>query len=353
MPQPHAARQKLPRVILTICCRDEAELLASNIEFHLASGVSMVLVTDHRSSDRTPAILRHYERQGVVRWWYEPGRHMLQHRWVTRMAQYAARHCHADWVINTDTDEFWWTPELSLPAALAKHPTGSVLQVRRHDFVEPPGSDPAAPFFKRMTRRKLVSTTVLGTPLEDKVCHRATPRVWVGWGNHAAHAPDLGPPVATDAIEILHFPIRSLAEFERRVQMGCRACELAHARHDVQTTWWRYRELLRAGQLGDYVSTHNGPATTDTEALRQAGYIDDHRLAAVLSRDTLVARLAAATSHTKPDAVSNRARAARRAAWELAECGRIVIRGVRALARPLKSLLRRGTLRSRQVAKRY
>jgi hypothetical protein len=46
--------------------RDEADILPANLEYHLAQGVDVILVTDHGSIDRTPEILAEYRRTGRV-----------------------------------------------------------------------------------------------------------------------------------------------------------------------------------------------------------------------------------------------------------------------------------------------
>ena len=67
-----------------------------------------MIVTDHASSDGTEDVLARYERDGRVRVLREPDGPFRQREWVTRMARLAATEHGADWVINSDVDEFWW-----------------------------------------------------------------------------------------------------------------------------------------------------------------------------------------------------------------------------------------------------
>ncbi len=54
-------------LIMTLLVRDEQDILPANIEYHLSQGVDFIIATDNLSCDATPAILKHYERRGVLR----------------------------------------------------------------------------------------------------------------------------------------------------------------------------------------------------------------------------------------------------------------------------------------------
>src|SRR3990170_8867876 len=93
---------------MTLLARDEADVLDAQLTFHLNAGVDFVVATDNRSVDGTTEILESYEREGLVHLIREPADDRRHGEWFTRMAQLAATEFAADWVINSDADEFWW-----------------------------------------------------------------------------------------------------------------------------------------------------------------------------------------------------------------------------------------------------
>ena len=93
-------------LMLTLLCRDEADILESMLRFHLDQGVELIIATDNGSLDGSLSTLQRYEGMGKLRLIQEPEHSHDQAVWVTRMARMAAD-LGADWVINSDADEFW------------------------------------------------------------------------------------------------------------------------------------------------------------------------------------------------------------------------------------------------------
>ena len=77
-------------VVMTMLVRDEQDIVACNLDYHLAQGVDFFILMDHLSVDETPAILDTYRRRGLAEVFSQsdPGYH--QSEWVTWMARRAA-----------------------------------------------------------------------------------------------------------------------------------------------------------------------------------------------------------------------------------------------------------------------
>jgi hypothetical protein len=265
------------QLVMTLLVRDEEDVLRANIDFHRAQGVDFFIVTDNKSEDSTPDIIRAYEQQGIAKYIYEGDDNYNQSAWVTRMARLAATDYGADWVINNDADEFWWPRNgnlFSTFAGLAPEQTHLVAQ--RHDFVAL--NKESAAFYHDMVFRKRVSLNTIGKPLPPKVAHRAYPQVEVAQGNHWAELPG-EPGVVNGLIDIFHFPLRSYAQFTNKIIKGGQAYERNTTHNaNVGSTWRKLYEEYKRNGLVDFYRKQSCSAEQLAEELRNGRLISDRRL---------------------------------------------------------------------------
>ncbi len=260
------------KLVMTLLVRDEADIVDAQIAFHLHAGVDFVIATDNRSQDGTTEILERYERAGFLHLIREQGDEIRQSEWVTRMARLAATDFGADWVLNTDADEFWWPRGGFLNEVLATVPDryGVIRGCWRH-FLPRPEDD--AFFAERMTVR-LRKPAFPGDKVSifhthQKVAHRAVSDVTVEAGNHNALGVGLDPIRAWHPIEVLHFSFRTVAQAERKG----RGAWLRTASYQPTLHQFVLDEAMRTGRLEDFYSSF---AVTD-EALDRG--TQDGRLA--------------------------------------------------------------------------
>ena len=210
------------RVVLTLLARDEADVVDACLRHHLALGIDHVIATDHRSEDGTTEILDGYRRDGVLTLLRERGETLEQAAWVTRMARLAATEHRADWVVNCDADEFWWPRSGSVHELLGAVPArfGAVRGMWRHFVPRPGGGD----VFERMIVRRRPSAD-LADPFhaQVKVAHRGAADVVVSKGNHDAEGTGLRLIREWFPFEVLHFPIRSSEQLERKYRITAEA----------------------------------------------------------------------------------------------------------------------------------
>src|SRR6266404_3764037 len=157
---------------MTLLVRDNQDVIAANIAYHLLRGVDHLIVTDNGSVDATRAIVEDFARAGNITLIDEPDDDYDQPAWVTRMAR-AAAEMGADWVIHNDADEMWWPVEGNLKTTLERVPPecGSVI-VQRSNML--PVRVLRGHPFERMVLRNVQSVNALGNPLPGKTAHRAT-----------------------------------------------------------------------------------------------------------------------------------------------------------------------------------
>jgi len=239
------------KIAMTLLVRDEADVVDAQIAFHLNAGVDLVVATDNRSQDGTTEILERHSSEGHLHLIREPGKDLRQTEWVTRMARMAATEHGADWVLNTDADEFWWPQGGDFRALFAAVPDHfGVIRGAWRNFVPRPDDDRF--FAERMTVR-YCTPDFRSHPLSIhfKSAHRASPDVRVGRGNHEAFAPGLVPLRGWHAIEVLHFPVRSFEQCTRKYVTQFVALERNAEKGIAEHMAEAYR-AYRAGRLEDF-----------------------------------------------------------------------------------------------------
>jgi hypothetical protein len=249
-------------VVMTLLVRDEADIIDEHIAFHLAAGVDFIIAADNGSTDGTTEILERYAQDERLHRIGLPDP-FSQIEVVTQMARMAATRFGADWVINSDADEFWWPRAGTLKELLGAVPArfGSVRGMWRNFVARPerPGS-----FAERMTVRTNKSTHG-PHPFNPhfKTVHRASPDVEVGGGNHDVSGRGLEPLFGWYPIDILHFPIRSLAQFERKF---LRWWQITAVDGEASNPYYNVvRDAHRQGRIAELYE----PFVVDDEQLRR------------------------------------------------------------------------------------
>ncbi len=236
------------KLVQAILVRDEADVVGTQIEYHLNAGVDFVIAMDHDSVDGTTEILEEYAGQGVLRRIPVCGE-MQQTPWRTRMARLAASEHAADWVIHTDADEFWVPRRGSLKSVFeAIPPRFGVIWALSRQFVPRPGE---GSFAERMTVRVSASAPI-NDPISPyrphaKVAHRGSREIVVRHGAHLVSSRDLEPMREWYPVDCLHFPFRSVAHYVQKCTRQAVSFDLGqYTRGALATERGRAEDAYRA-----------------------------------------------------------------------------------------------------------
>lgn len=266
------------KLVLTLVCRDEEDIVDAMLAFHLNVGVDFVIATNHASSDGTRGILDRYAREGFARVVDVTGDEFRQSEWVTRMARLAATDFGADWVINADADEFWWPRARDLKDVFDHLPQRyGILRAPSRFFV--PQLDSDAFFAERMTYR-FAPDAPINSPSSPfrptaKVAHRADAGISVGIGNHEISGTRLVPLRGWYPIEVLHFPLRERDQIVRKYEAVRNALpgERVAGGHITRTV-----DAATEGWVEDVLRSYGADAGVVADGVESGAIVLDTRL---------------------------------------------------------------------------
>lgn len=265
--------------------RDEADVIKPMIEHHLQQGVDRIIVTDNGSIDGTTEILHEFGKTIDLR--NDPIQRKQQHSVVTTMARDAYRLYNADWVINADADEFWFSKNSGHSLKEIFDKIDTAVKTFKVDVVDMTGVPArAGTGFQRLIYRDLRPVDYLtriglhahSTP--DAV-HIGLPYIEVAQGNHFVNLEQDGSIPPEFELEVLHFPWRSWSQFSGKVEKSGKAYA---ANPDLQPSpnhhgMREYRRLSEGTLFPYYIIRH--PDEAEIEQGLEAGYfVKDERLSA-------------------------------------------------------------------------
>jgi hypothetical protein len=295
-------------LVMTLLARNEEEILEVNLDYHFAQGVDFVIATDHGSTDTTPEILHDYESRGLARVFRVEGHEHHQSRRVTRMARLAAVECGADWVINNDADEFWWPRVGTLADLFSAIPEAhGQIVAERNNFL-PCSVQREGEFYERLVLREKRSQNLIGEPLEPKVAHRGRPDIVVAPGNHSVGGCELTPVPRSELLEVLHYPMRDPAQFERKVlATGIGYETLPFKGQNVGRDQLKLIELQRNGTLREHFESYQLSPQQIADGLRDQTLVIDRRLASFMRELDLAGGHGFEAESIRPDSTASRA----------------------------------------------
>ena len=198
------------RLVMTLLVKNEDDIVDETIKFHLNSGVDFIIATNNNSTDKTRDILLKYQQRGVLELIDEAGENFDQVKWVDRMIRIAIDKYKADWIINVDADEFWYSQYGNLKLAMPEPKDFNAVYVNCLHIAhsnENNGGEFAVPL------------NVKGNYMHNWKCfHTAKGYELIAGGNHDVKMKfGYKKYYATLDVFVFHFWVRSYEQYERKV----------------------------------------------------------------------------------------------------------------------------------------
>lgn len=274
---------KNPKLAMTLLVKNEVDIVEKNIIFHKSMGVDVIIVTDNNSTDGTREVLEKLYVKGYIDEIIdEPLNDYQQIEWVDRMIKIALEKYNADWVMNVDADEFWYSRCGDYKQILSKT-TKNILKCKSYAVVPEDEKN----FFNN-TKLIVGFDKCLGYTLSKwsiysdqvgKVFHRTKGYKRIHMGNHGVDIKRKNNDW-TNEVVIHHYSIRSRKQYKHKMLVGGEAVEknMKLGKHIAEH--WRYF----------YEGFKNGTIDLDEEYKKVVGldYIDEFEKLGVFEESTVV-----------------------------------------------------------------
>lgn len=247
-----------PTLFMTILAKNESDIIEHQILYHKSMGVDGFIVTENNSSDNTREIFERYRDKGWIKEIiYETSDNHDQKKWVDRMIKIASEKYQADWIINSDADEFWSCSSCSLKNELIKS-TANVLYVDIYN-IYPENSEKFYENDKLIFDCKKVPSNIKDklSPYSiyneqiHKVIHRSKGYLSIENGNHNVAMKRKSSKKSNDII-ICHYSLRGLAHFKRKMIDGGASIKNNKSISADTAQHWKYFHDIFVNQGCDY-----------------------------------------------------------------------------------------------------
>ena len=264
------------KLVMTLLVKDEEMMLEACLRFHHAMGVDTFVVTDNNSSDRTPEIIEEYRNKGwIAAAFTEKGTDYRQKQWVDRMVRYAKSNLQAEWIINADADELWYSPSGNLKTEL-QNCHGNIAHCQTRSMYPEEG----VPFYKWTWRVEFIeeqqayglSRYSIFQRQRGKVAHLARGYIHICMGNHKVRM--LFPWKKECPILIYHYNVKGREEFVKKMVNGGKQMEL-HPQKKHAVHWRYFYALYKEGKLNEEYDRVVGSHCLDR--LKRDGFLVEDR----------------------------------------------------------------------------
>lgn len=212
-----------PILAMTLLVKNEQDILEENLIFHRNSGIDFFIITNNNSTDKTSNIINKYYSLGwIKKVIFVSENNYNQVNWVNSMIE-IARDFGANWVINSDADEFWMSKDFDLKRTLSNLKVNVIECKVRNSFYSIDSEFYKNIFFytNKVSFKKIYSEDSFGTLFANngpgkKVIHRTKGFISIMMGNHEVSM-ERKTIKTTNEIAVLHFPYRGVNHFKKKI----------------------------------------------------------------------------------------------------------------------------------------